>query len=107
MWEAGNRWCLGCDIQGRRRHAAKNTSPGSDLVGAVLTILIEAALITPLVGLNLYVFQGMRQRGSINDVIRGSRRFLIGMVALITLLMTWSDIALWLPRYFMGEMWLR
>ena len=39
--------------------------------GIVLTILIEAALITPPVGLNLYVVQGMRGRGSINEVIRG------------------------------------
>jgi C4-dicarboxylate transporter, DctM subunit len=70
--------------------------------GVVLTILIEAALITPPVGLNLYVVQGMRQRGSINDVIRGSAPFLIGMIVLIALLMIWPDIALWLPRYFMG-----
>lgn len=70
--------------------------------GIVLTILIEAALITPPVGLNLYVVQGMRQRGSINDVIRGAMPFLIGMIVLIALLMIWPDIALWLPRYFMG-----
>src|SRR6185295_8333760 len=31
--------------------------------GIVLTVLIEAALITPPVGLNLYVVQGMRGRG--------------------------------------------
>ena len=31
--------------------------------GVILTILIEAALITPPVGLNLYVVQGMRGRG--------------------------------------------
>ena len=70
--------------------------------GIVLTILIEAALITPPVGLNLYVVQGMRQRGSINEVIRGAMPFLIGMIVLIALLMIWPDIALWLPRYFMG-----
>lgn len=70
--------------------------------GIVLTILIEAALITPPVGLNLYVVQGMRQRGSISDVIRGSAPFLIGMIVLIAMLMIWPDIALWLPRYFMG-----
>lgn len=70
--------------------------------GIVLTILIEAALITPPVGLNLYVVQGMRQRGSINDVIRGAMPFLIGMIVLIALLMIWPEIALWLPRYFMG-----
>jgi C4-dicarboxylate transporter DctM subunit len=70
--------------------------------GVVLTILIEAALITPPVGLNLYVVQGMRGRGSINEVIRGSLPFVFAMVALIGLLMAFPDIALWLPRYVMG-----
>ena len=40
--------------------------------GIVLTVLIEAALITPPVGLNLYVVQGMRERGPIADVIWGA-----------------------------------
>jgi tripartite ATP-independent transporter DctM subunit len=70
--------------------------------GIVLTILIEAALITPPVGLNLYVVQGMRGRGSINEVIRGSLPFVFAMVALIGLLMAFPEVALWLPRYFMG-----
>jgi len=70
--------------------------------GIVLTVLIEAALITPPVGLNLYVVQGMRGRGSINDVIRGSIPFVGAMIVLITLLMAAPDIALWLPRFVMG-----
>jgi tripartite ATP-independent transporter DctM subunit len=70
--------------------------------GVVLTILIEAALITPPVGLNLYVVQGMRARGSINEVIRGALPFVFAMVALIALLMVAPDVALWLPRYIMG-----
>jgi tripartite ATP-independent transporter DctM subunit len=70
--------------------------------GIVLTILIEAALITPPVGLNLYVVQGMRGRGSINEVIRGALPFVLAMVSLIGLLMAFPDIALWLPRYVMG-----
>jgi tripartite ATP-independent transporter DctM subunit len=70
--------------------------------GIVLTILIEAALITPPVGLNLYVVQGMRGRGSINEVIGGALPFVFAMVALIGLLMAFPDIALWLPRYIMG-----
>ena len=36
--------------------------------GVVLTILIEAALVTPPVGLNLYVVQSLRERGPIADV---------------------------------------
>jgi C4-dicarboxylate transporter, DctM subunit len=70
--------------------------------GIVLTILIEAALITPPVGLNLYVVQGMRGRGSINEVIRGALPFVLAMVVLIGLLMAAPDVALWLPRYVMG-----
>jgi tripartite ATP-independent transporter DctM subunit len=70
--------------------------------GIVLTLLIEAALITPPVGLNLYVVQGMRSRGSINDVIRGALPFVLAMVAMIVLLMAQPDLALWLPRYVMG-----
>ncbi|HEU5284105.1 MAG TPA: TRAP transporter large permease subunit [Burkholderiales bacterium] len=70
--------------------------------GVVLTILIEAALITPPVGLNLYVVQGMRERGSINEVIRGALPFVIAMVALVALLMAAPDVALWLPRRIMG-----
>ncbi|MGQ0652490.1 MAG: TRAP transporter large permease, partial [Betaproteobacteria bacterium] len=70
--------------------------------GIVLTVLIEAALITPPVGLNLYVVQGMRGRGSINEVIRGSIPFVGAMIVLIALLMAAPDIALWLPRVVMG-----
>ena len=70
--------------------------------GIMLTVLIEAALITPPVGLNLYVVQGMRGRGSINEVIRGSLPFVGAMIVLIGLLMAAPEIALWLPRYVMG-----
>lgn len=70
--------------------------------GIVLTILIEAALITPPVGLNLYVVQGMRDRGSITDVIWGSLPFVGLMMLLIGALMVIPDLALWLPRMVMG-----
>ncbi len=70
--------------------------------GIVLTILIEAALITPPVGLNLYVVQGLRARGAIGDVIAGALPFVGAMLVLIALLMMAPDIALLLPRLVMG-----
>lgn len=70
--------------------------------GIVLTILIEAALITPPVGLNLYVVQSLRTSGAIADVIRGSLPFVGAMLGLILLLMAFPDIALGLPRWVMG-----
>jgi C4-dicarboxylate transporter, DctM subunit len=71
--------------------------------GIVLTVLIEAALITPPVGLNLYVVQGMRARGPVSDVIRGALPFVYAMLALIGLLMVAPDVALWLPNTVMGK----
>ncbi|MGE0768657.1 MAG: TRAP transporter large permease [Hyphomicrobiaceae bacterium] len=71
--------------------------------GIVLTILIEAALITPPVGLNLYVVQGMRDRGPVTDVIWGALPFVVAMLGLILLLMAFPDLALWLPGLVMGK----
>lgn len=65
--------------------------------GIVIVILIELALITPPVGLNLYVVQSLRKGGSLNDVIAGSLPFVVVMLLLIFLLAVFPDIALWLP----------
>jgi C4-dicarboxylate transporter DctM subunit len=70
--------------------------------GIVLTVMIEVALITPPVGLNLYVVQGMRDRGPVSDVIWGALPFVFAMLALVGLLMAWPDLALWLPKVVMG-----
>ena len=40
--------------------------------GIVIIMLIETALITPPVGLNLFVVQNLRKSGSLNDVIIGT-----------------------------------
>src|SRR3546814_16415271 len=39
--------------------------------GIVIIIMIEMALITPPVGLNLFVVQSLRTSGTLNDVIAG------------------------------------
>jgi tripartite ATP-independent transporter DctM subunit len=66
--------------------------------GVLVVILLETAMITPPVGINLYVVQGLRTRGKIDDVIIGSSPFLITMLVMIALLSYWPDLALWLPR---------
>ena len=68
--------------------------------GIILVVLMETALITPPVGLNLYVVQGIRRRGPMNDVIIGSLPFVLMMFVLIALLMLFPGIAMWLPRQF-------
>jgi TRAP-type C4-dicarboxylate transport system permease large subunit len=68
--------------------------------GILLTVLLETALITPPIGVNLYVVQGVRGRGSMNDVIIGSLPFVITLFVMIVLLMIYPGIAMWLPEQF-------
>ena len=49
-------------------------------------------------GINLYVVQGLRRRGRIDDVIIGSAPFVITMLVMLGLLWYWPELALWLPR---------
>ena len=68
--------------------------------GILLMVLLETALITPPIGINLYVVQGVRERGELSDVMVGAAPFVITMIAMIGLLLIFPDIALWLPGLF-------
>lgn len=76
------------------------SAAGFDLIwfGVVYTITMEIAVLTPPVGLNLYVIQGIgRGQVTIGDVIMGCLPFIGALVALIALLILWPETALWLP----------
>jgi tripartite ATP-independent transporter DctM subunit len=68
--------------------------------GILLMLLIETALITPPVGLNLYVIQGVRRGGKIDDVIFGALPFVAALLAMMLLLIVFPEIALFLPERF-------
>jgi C4-dicarboxylate transporter, DctM subunit len=65
--------------------------------GILIILLMETAMITPPVGINLYVVQGLRKRGRIDDVIIGAAPFVITMIVMIAILSYWPKLALWLP----------
>ncbi|SSW66339.1 C4-dicarboxylate TRAP transporter large permease protein DctM [Achromobacter veterisilvae] len=69
-------------------------------LGIVIIVLVEAALITPPVGLNLFVVHSLRKSGSMSAVIVGSLPFVAAMFVMLALLAFWPDLALWLPRVF-------
>jgi len=49
----------------------------------LISILMEAALTTPQIGVNLYVLQGIRTRGrEFNDVVKGAIPFVFTMLAM-------------------------
>jgi C4-dicarboxylate transporter, DctM subunit len=66
--------------------------------GVVMMILIEMAMITPPIGINLYVVQGVRTSGSIRDVMIGASPFVITMLLMLILLLIWPEISLFLVR---------
>jgi len=66
-------------------------------LGILIIVLVETALITPPVGLNLFVVQSLRKSGSMNAVIVGSLPFVLALFVMVALLVLFPGLALWLP----------
>lgn len=90
-----------------------------DLVwfGVIMVILVEAALISPPEGINLYVLHGVRRdidreeaedtdrpmaERTIKDVWIGVLPFMVCMAAIAGLVLAFPQIALWLPNLVYG-----
>jgi len=68
----------------------------------ILTINMEIGLISPPVGLNLYVINGIAPDISLKTILMGSLPFVGCMVVAIILLCLFPSLATWLPDYVMG-----
>jgi len=82
------------------------TSMGFDPVwfGIMIVLLMETALITPPIGVNLFVVQGIRTRGApFRDVCIGAMPFMLAMLALVALLIWQPSLATWLPQQVYGR----
>src|SRR5690606_23754812 len=65
--------------------------------GILIVLLCETALVTPPIGMNLFVVQGVRRRGTIDDVMIGVIPFIACLFVAIALIIAFPQIALWLP----------
>ena len=79
---------------------AMNVPEFSDVwFGILITILMEAALITPPIGVNLYVVHGIRTGGGkFNDVAYGAIPFVFAMLCMVAILIVYPQVAIWLPN---------
>ncbi len=77
---------------------------GFDLIwfAVILTINMEVGLITPPVGLNLYVLKGVAPDVPLPTVLKGSLPFVLLMFLAMVLISVFPGIALWLPGQMMG-----
>ncbi|MBC6442834.1 MAG: TRAP transporter large permease subunit [Rhodobacteraceae bacterium] len=64
--------------------------------GIFFVVLIETALITPPVGLNLFVIQAVG-KAHLEDVVQGAIPFALIMLSTAVLLWFWQDLALYIP----------
>ena len=73
---------------------------GFDMIwfGILVVKMIEIALITPPVGLNVYVLRGVVPEVSTADIFRGIVPFLLVQLVNVAILMVFPEIVLWLPR---------
>ena len=68
--------------------------------GILLVLLIQTAMISPPFGINLFVIHGIRGRGTLSDVEKGSAPFVIALLAMIAMICVWPDIVMVAVRWF-------
>lgn len=65
--------------------------------GVVLTVNMTMALVTPPVGMNLYVINGLFSDIKMEDVIRGVAPFIVIMLLFLVVTIAFPPMSLWLP----------
>jgi C4-dicarboxylate transporter DctM subunit len=65
----------------------------------VLTVNMEMALVTPPVGMNLYIINGLDRDIHMDEVIRGVTPFILLMGAFLLLTMLFPPMSTWLPSF--------
>ena len=65
--------------------------------GIVITINVEMGMITPPVGLNLFILKGTIPDVSMKDIVGGSLPFLLLLMLGLALIMIFPQLAIWLP----------
>ena len=80
------------------------TTLGFDPVwfGVLLVVLIEAGLMTPPVGLNVYIIHAISGGTNIMEVFKGVFPFFVCMVLVVVLLTFFPKLVLWLPSVMLG-----
>ena len=66
--------------------------------GVIMIVWLEIGLITPPVGLNLFVIQNLMRGTTARDITLGTTPYVVLMIVLVVLLFLFPELALWLPR---------
>ena len=70
--------------------------------GVLVVLVVEIGLITPPVGMNLFVIRAQQSDIGLGTLYRGVVPFLAAGAAMIVLLLMFPGLALWLPQLLFG-----
>jgi len=70
--------------------------------GIIVVIVVEMGLITPPVGMNIFIIQAQSPEIQLTELYKNILPFLIAPIVLIVLLFAFPQIALWLPELLYG-----
>jgi C4-dicarboxylate transporter DctM subunit len=65
--------------------------------GIIIVMVVELGLITPPIGMNVFVIKGIAKDVPLETIFRGVTPFIIAQIILIIILIAFPRIALWLP----------
>jgi C4-dicarboxylate transporter DctM subunit len=66
--------------------------------GIIVVMVVELGLITPPIGMNVFVIKGMMPDVKLSSIYKGVIPFVIAQFILIIMVFLIPDIALWLPE---------
>ncbi|OZI56366.1 TRAP transporter large permease subunit [Bordetella genomosp. 4] len=66
--------------------------------GVFLVLMIEVGLITPPVGMVLFVLRSMNDKARFGDIIRGALPFVLMILLFLCLIYAFPQIVMWLPQ---------
>jgi C4-dicarboxylate transporter, DctM subunit len=67
--------------------------------GVIIVLVTDIGVITPPVGINVFVIKGVVPEVPIGDIFKGVLPFLIGMILVTILILIFPIIATWLPSF--------
>ncbi|MGE0253642.1 MAG: TRAP transporter large permease [Alphaproteobacteria bacterium] len=70
--------------------------------GIYATVMTELALITPPVGVNVYVMAKVAPDVPLNDIFVGVAPFFLAVLGIVVLITIWPELVLWLPQLAFG-----
>jgi len=71
--------------------------------GVVAVLMMEAGLITPPVGLNVYTIAGIAKDVPMTEIFKGATPFLLSIILIAIILTIFPKIALFLPGLMIGR----